>query len=42
MWLGVQADTGLIPDPGRILDGFAAEFEALSALPREVEPERPA
>ncbi len=39
VWLGVQTDTGLIPDPERILDGFTAEFEALSALPREVEPE---
>ncbi len=40
VWLGVQTDTGLIPDPQRILDGFTAEFEALSALPREVEAER--
>jgi diacylglycerol O-acyltransferase / wax synthase len=37
VWLGVQTDAGLIPDPERILDGFLAEIDALSVLEREVE-----
>ena len=28
--MGVGTDAGLIPDPERIVDGFHAEFEALS------------
>lgn len=27
--MGVGTDAGLVPDPGRIIDGFHAEFEAL-------------
>lgn len=30
--MGVGTDAGLIPDPGRIVDGFHAEMEALSRL----------
>jgi len=29
--MGVGTDAGLIPDPQRIIDGFHAEFEALSS-----------
>ena len=27
--MGVGTDAGLVPDPGRIVDGFHAEFDAL-------------
>jgi WS/DGAT/MGAT family acyltransferase len=30
--MGVGTDAGLVPDPGRIVDGFHAEFEALQRL----------
>ena len=35
VWLGVQGDAGLVPDPERILAGFEAEVEALQSLRRE-------
>jgi WS/DGAT/MGAT family acyltransferase len=35
VWMGVQTDAGLIPDPERIMDGFRAEVEALLELERE-------
>ena len=35
VWLGVQGDASLVPDPERILEGFEAEVEALLALERE-------
>jgi diacylglycerol O-acyltransferase / wax synthase len=31
IWMGVQSDVGLIPDPERILDGFEEEMNALRA-----------
>jgi WS/DGAT/MGAT family acyltransferase len=34
VWLGVQADAGLIPDPDTVLEGFYAEIEALLELER--------
>jgi WS/DGAT/MGAT family acyltransferase len=34
VWLGVQADAGLIPDPDVLLKGFAKEVGALEALER--------
>ncbi|HMK72186.1 MAG TPA: WS/DGAT domain-containing protein [Myxococcaceae bacterium] len=33
VWVGVQSDIGLVPDPERILAGFEAELEALRAIP---------
>jgi len=41
VWLGVQGDAGLVPDPDRILDGFAAEVEALRSIRREATGEGP-
>jgi len=35
VWLGLQSDAGLVPDPDRILVEFALEVEALQALQRE-------
>jgi WS/DGAT/MGAT family acyltransferase len=35
VWLGLQSDVGLVPDPARILAEFEAEVEALQALRRE-------
>ncbi len=36
VWLGIQTDAGLVPDPERILQGFEDEVDALLALQREV------
>lgn len=36
VWVGVQCDAGLIPDPGRILASFDDEVSALLALGLEV------
>lgn len=38
VWLGLNADAHVIPDPRAILDGFDAEIRALSALAAEVWP----
>jgi WS/DGAT/MGAT family acyltransferase len=35
VWLGIQSDTGLVPDPQGILEGFADEVAALQALRAE-------
>jgi WS/DGAT/MGAT family acyltransferase len=35
VWVGVQSDAGLVPDPERILAGFEDEVDALLALRRE-------
>lgn len=35
VWLGLQADTGLLPDPSRLLDACHAEMEALESLERD-------
>ncbi len=35
VWMGLQCDAGLIPDPAGVLDGFAAEVEELLALRRQ-------
>lgn len=35
VWLGVQSDANLVPDPDRILAGFEREIEALQELRRE-------
>ena len=35
VWLGLQSDEGLVPDPGRILAEFELEVEELKALCRE-------
>jgi diacylglycerol O-acyltransferase len=35
VWLGVQSDAGLIPDPERILEGFYEEVRVLGDLERE-------
>ena len=37
VWIGIQADTGLVPDPERLLDGCYAEIEELTALARQPE-----
>ena len=34
VWLGIQADAGLVPDPDALVAGFAAEIEALRELER--------
>lgn len=34
VWLGVQADAGLVPEPGVLLDGFGTEIERLLDLER--------
>lgn len=34
VWLGLQSDVGLVPDPARILKEFEEEVEALRALER--------
>lgn len=34
VWLGVQADAGLVPDPSALLDGFAGELDAYLELER--------
>jgi WS/DGAT/MGAT family acyltransferase len=38
VWLGVQSDAALVPDPERILDGFHDEVDALLDLERAAEP----
>ena len=38
VWLGVQTDAGLVPDPERILAGFEDEVDALLQLQREASP----
>ena len=35
VWLGLQTDAGLIPDPERILDAFQGEVGALLELERQ-------
>jgi len=35
VWLGIQSDASLVPDPDRILSGFQDELEALQLLQRE-------
>jgi len=35
VWMGLQCDAGLIPDPAGVLDGFAAEVEELLDLRRQ-------
>ncbi len=37
VYLGVNTDTGLVPNPDEIIDGFYEEFDALLALARQVE-----
>jgi len=37
VWLGIATDTGLVPDPEVILDGFYAEFEEMKTLVEQVE-----
>jgi diacylglycerol O-acyltransferase / wax synthase len=32
VWLGIQSDAGLVPDPERLLDGFYAEIHVLQSL----------
>jgi WS/DGAT/MGAT family acyltransferase len=34
VWMGLQSDAGVIPDPGRVLAGFDAEVRALCELAR--------
>jgi hypothetical protein len=34
VWLGVQADAGLVPDPSALLHGFAGELDAYLELER--------
>ena len=34
VWLGVQTDAGLIPDPDTLMEGFYAEIDALLELER--------
>jgi diacylglycerol O-acyltransferase len=36
VWLGVITDSGLVPDPGTVVDGFNSEFEALLVRARQV------
>ncbi len=40
--VGVATDAGLVPDPGRIIDGFHAEMGVLTALVTDVRAARPA
>jgi WS/DGAT/MGAT family acyltransferase len=42
VYVGVQSDAGIVPDPGRIVQGFVAEFAALRALQHEVGGDPPA
>jgi diacylglycerol O-acyltransferase len=35
VWMGLQCDAGLVPDPDRVLEGFEAEVGALLQLRRE-------
>ncbi len=37
--LGFNSDAGLIPDPGALIDGFYAEWEAMRALARSGRPD---
>ena len=37
VWLGIQSDAGLVPDPDRLLDGFYAEVDELASLKRAAE-----
>ena len=34
VWLGVQTDASLVPDPEVLLQGFSAEVDALQELER--------
>jgi len=36
VWIGLQCDASVIPDPSGVLDGFAAEVDALLDLRRQV------
>jgi hypothetical protein len=36
VYLGIATDAGLVPDPGRILDGAYLELDRLKALARAV------
>jgi diacylglycerol O-acyltransferase / wax synthase len=40
VWVGVQADVGLVPDPEQILAGFEEELTALRAVQRRAESKR--
>ncbi|MCL4811159.1 MAG: wax ester/triacylglycerol synthase family O-acyltransferase [Vicinamibacteraceae bacterium] len=42
VWLGLQADTGLLPDPSHLLDACHAELAALDALERQTHAPTPA
>jgi 3-deoxy-D-arabino-heptulosonate 7-phosphate (DAHP) synthase class II len=35
VWLGVQADVSLVPDPERLLEGFHAEIADLTQLRKQ-------
>ncbi len=37
VWIGLQCDAGVMPDPSAVLDGFGAEVEALLDLRRQAE-----
>ncbi len=37
VWMGLQCDAGVVAEPGRLLEGFEAELEALQALRRDAE-----
>jgi WS/DGAT/MGAT family acyltransferase len=37
VWIGLQCDAGVLPDPSGVLDGFGAEVEALLDLRRQAE-----
>jgi WS/DGAT/MGAT family acyltransferase len=39
VWLGVQADAALVPDPGALLDGFHRELDAYLELERLAHPQ---
>lgn len=42
VWLGIQADTGLLADPSRLLEACRAEMQALESLEREAQASDPA
>jgi hypothetical protein len=35
VWLGLQCDAAVLPDPAGVLSGFGAELEALLELRRQ-------
>jgi diacylglycerol O-acyltransferase / wax synthase len=41
VWLGIQSDAGLVPDPERVLEGFYAEIHVLQGLRLVSEPAEP-